>query len=352
MWDKLKQVEEKFDRLEKELSDPALVSDQARYRETVRAHSELSEIVEVLRVRRKMERELRDARELVEAGGEMAQLAEEEIPALTENLARNEVTLKSLLVPRDPYDGKNVFVEIRAGTGGDEAALFAADLYRMYSRFAETQHWRVSVLDANATSLNGYKEIVFQIEGKEVYRHMKFEAGVHRVQRVPTTEASGRIHTSAVTVAVLPEVDEVDVTINPSELRVDIFCSSGAGGQSVNTTYSAIRITHLPTGIVVSCQDERSQLKNKSKAMKVLQARLQQLKEEERQKEVAADRKMQIGSGDRSEKIRTYNYPQNRVTDHRIGYSMYNLEGFMNGDVEELLNKLQEADQAEKLAKA
>lgn len=352
MWDKLMQVEEKFERLEKELSNPALVADQTRYRETVRMHAELTEIVEAIRRHRKFEQELKDAREMAAAGGDMAQLAEEEISALTENLARNEIELKHLLVPRDPHDGKNVFMEIRAGTGGEEAALFAGDLFRMYSRFAETRKWRVSVLDASATSLGGYKEIVFQIEGREVYRQMKFEAGVHRVQRVPATEASGRIHTSAVTVAVLPEADEVEVTINPAELRIDIFCSSGPGGQSVNTTYSAIRITHLPTGIVVSCQDERSQLKNKMKAMKVLQARIQQLKEEERQKEQAADRKSQIGSGDRSEKIRTYNYPQNRVTDHRIGFSMYNLDMFMNGDIEEMLDKLQEADQAEKLAKA
>lgn len=350
MWEKLRQIEDKFDRLEKELSDPALVSDQSRYREVVRTHAELAAVVEAWRARRKLERELADTRELAAGGGELGQMAEAEIPVVTEALARNEAELKSLLVPKDPHDGKNVFVEIRAGTGGEEAALFAADLFRMYSRFAESRNWRVSVLDANATSLGGYKEIVFQIEGREVYRHLKFEAGVHRVQRVPATEASGRIHTSAVTVAVMPEADEVEVAINPADLRIDIFCSSGAGGQSVNTTYSAIRITHLPTGIVVSCQDERSQLKNKTKAMKVLQARLQQATEDARRQEQAADRKSQIGSGDRSEKIRTYNFPQNRVTDHRIGYSLYNLEAFIDGEIGEILEKLQAADQAEKLA--
>ena len=349
MWDKLKQVEEKFERLEKELADPSLVSDQAKFRETVRTHSELTELVEAIRQRRKLEQELKDAQELATAGGDMATLAEEEIPALTENLNRNEAALKRLLVPRDPHDGKNVFMEVRAGTGGDEAALFVADLYRMYSRFSETQGWRVSVLDANATNLGGYKEITFQIDGKDVYRRMKFEAGTHRVQRVPTTEAAGRIHTSAVTVAVLPEVDEVEVNINPADLRIDIFCSSGPGGQSVNTTYSAIRITHLPTGIVVQCQDERSQLKNKLKAMKVLQARLQQVMEEEQQKEVAADRKSQIGSGDRSEKIRTYNYPQNRVTDHRIGLTLYNLDQVMQGNMRPLTDALIDHDRREQL---
>jgi peptide chain release factor 1 len=352
MWDKLKQVEERYARLEHELSDPALVSDQTRYRETVKAHSELTDLVESLRRHRKLAQELDEAKELAAAGGEMAAMAEEEVRTLTRSLAEAEEAMKRLLVPRDPHDAKNVFVEIRAGTGGDEAALFAADLFRMYSRFAETRGWRVSVLDQSDTALKGFKEIVFEIEGKDVYRHLKFEAGVHRVQRVPVTEASGRIHTSAVTVAVLPEADEVEVTINPADLRIDIFCSSGPGGQSVNTTYSAVRITHLPTNTVVQCQDERSQLKNKLKAMKVLVARLQQLREEEQAKEQAADRKAQIGSGDRSEKIRTYNFPQNRVTDHRIGYSLYNLEAFLNGDIGGMVDKLQEAAQAEKLSQA
>ena len=350
MWDKLEQVEEKYDRLEQELADPTLVSDQTKYRETVRAHSELSEVVEVLRIYRKLRQELTEAEELSHGNDEMAKMAQEEAEQLKQRVTESEQRLKHLLIPRDPHDGKNVFVEIRAGTGGDEAALFSADLFRMYSRFAESQRWKINLYDSNATELGGFKEIVFQVSGKEVYRALKFEAGVHRVQRVPSTEASGRIHTSAVTVAVMPEVDEVEVSINPTDLRVDIFCSSGPGGQSVNTTYSAIRLTHLPTGIVVQCQDERSQTKNKAKAMKVLKARLQKAKEEEKNRDMAADRKSQVGSGDRSEKIRTYNFPQNRVTDHRIGVSLYNLEGFMNGQINDMIQKLQEADQASKLA--
>ncbi|MCD4813119.1 peptide chain release factor 1 [bacterium] len=350
MRDKLEKIERKYVDLEEKLSDPGLVQNQDRYREVVRKHSELTEVVEAIRQYRKLEQELKDTEEMQAAGGEMAALAEEEAQLLKGKLTQLESDLKQHLIPRDPHDGKNVFMEIRAGTGGDEAALFCGDLFRMYSRFAEARHWKIGVLDSNQTELGGYKEIVFQIDGKEVYRHMKFEAGVHRVQRVPSTEASGRIHTSAVTVAVLPEVDEVDVSINPGDLRTDIFCSSGPGGQSVNTTYSAIRITHLPTGIVVQCQDERSQTKNKAKAMKVLTARLQQVREEEQSKELAADRKSQVGSGDRSEKIRTYNFPQNRVTDHRIGVSLYNLEMFINGDIQEMIQKLQAADQASKLA--
>ncbi len=352
MWEKLKKVEEKFMALEKELSDPSIMNDQKRYQDVARKHAELSEIAEVLRNHHQLEKELDEARQMLGAESDMAALAEEEISSLTARLAQNETHLKALLVPRDPNDSKNVFMEIRAGTGGEEAALFAADLFRLYTRYAEQRHWKVSVIDSNETGLNGLKEVIFQITGKDVYRNLKFEAGVHRVQRVPQTEASGRIHTSAVTVAVLPEADEVEVNINPTELRIDIFCSSGPGGQSVNTTYSAIRITHLPTGIVVQCQDERSQTKNKAKAMKVLQARLKKLKEEEQSKELSADRKSQVGSGDRSEKIRTYNFPQNRVTDHRINYSSYNLEGFMNGDMNDMIAKLQEADQAEKLAQS
>lgn len=352
MWDKLKQLEETYLGLEKALSDPELVNQQSRYRETVKAHAELSEMIEALREHEKLSRERDDARQMLGEGGELAELAREELPRLEARLAQLEEQLKQALIPKDPHDGKNVFIEIRAGTGGEEAALFAADLFRMYNRFSEKKGWKVGVVDSNPTALAGFKEIVFEIQGKEVYRHLKYEAGVHRVQRVPATEASGRIHTSAVTVAVLPEADEVEVSINPADLRIDTFCSSGAGGQSVNTTYSAIRITHLPTGLVVQCQDERSQQKNKMKALKVLMARLEKMKEEEQMKELAADRKAQVGSGDRSEKIRTYNFPQNRVTDHRIGVSLYNLETFIHGEIDELIRKLQEADQAKKLGGA
>ena len=350
MWDKLERIEARFKKLETELAQPDLVANQERYREIVKHHAELSEVVEAFRRHRGLEAELREARELAAADGEMADLVEEETRRLKAELAASERYLTLLLVPKDPHDGKNVFIEIRAGTGGEEAALFAGDLFRMYQRYAETRRWKLSVLDANTTSIGGYKEIVFSVEGREVYRWLKYEAGVHRVQRVPVTEASGRIHTSAVTVAVLPEVDDVEVAVNPNDLRIDIFCSSGPGGQSVNTTYSAVRITHLPTNIVVQCQDERSQLKNKQKAMKVLQARLRQRQEEEQAAAQAANRKSMVGTGDRSEKIRTYNYPQSRVTDHRIGMSLHNLEAFMNGDVEEMLVRLQEADQAAKLA--
>lgn len=350
MWDKLKQIEEKFSGLEQELSDPELVSDQKRYREVVKAHADLCEVVEAIRSFQKMVQELADAKEMAAGDDELAELAKEEIPELENQISEQEQTLKLLMVPKDPNDSKNVFMEIRAGTGGDEAALFAADLFRLYNRVAENQGWKLSIIDNNETGLNGLKEVVFQIVGKDVYKSLKFEAGVHRVQRVPATEASGRIHTSAVTVAVLPEADEVEVSINPADLRVDTFCASGPGGQGVNTTYSAVRLTHIPTGIVVQCQDERSQIKNKAKAMKVLQARMKKVTEDEKNKELAADRKSQVGSGDRSEKIRTYNYPQNRVTDHRINVSIYNLDAFMNGEIMELVIKLQEADQAAKLA--
>lgn len=350
MWKKLEAIEQAFDDLEAQLSDPNLVADQKRYREVVKRHAELNEISGVVKQHRQLQQELQDTREMLQGDDDMVALAQEEIQSLTEKIKENEKQLKVLLVPRDPNDNKNVFMEIRAGTGGEEAALFAADLFRVYTRYAENQGWKLSVIDSNATGLQGLKEIIFQITGKDVFRAMKFEAGVHRVQRVPATEASGRIHTSAVTVVVLPEADEVEVSINPSELRIDIFCSSGPGGQSVNTTYSAVRITHLPTGMVVQCQDERSQIKNKAKAMKVLQARLKKLKEDEQSKELSADRKSQVGSGDRSEKIRTYNYPQNRVTDHRINYSNYNLEGYMNGEIGDIIQKCQEADHAERMA--
>ena len=280
---------------------------------------------------------------------EMKEMLQEELKELTEKEELAKKELQIMLLPKDPNDDKNVFVEIRGGTGGEEAALFAADLFRMYTRYAESKRWKVEVMSSNETDIGGFKEIVFMITGFGAYSRLKYESGVHRVQRVPDTEASGRIHTSATTVAVLPEVEEVDIEINQNDLRIDVYRSSGHGGQSVNTTDSAIRITHLPTGLVVTCQDEKSQLKNKEKAMKVLRARLYEKAEAERSASIAADRKSQVGSGDRSERIRTYNFPQGRVTDHRIGLTLYKLDAFMNGDIDEVINALITADQAEKM---
>ena len=351
LFEKLEQIESRYDELTQQLSSPEVLADSARYQKLARTHGELSEIVEKYREWKQIEKHLRGAQQmLIEAeDAEMKQLAHEEERQL---LARKEVVereLRRLLLPRDPNDEKNVILEIRAGTGGDEAALFAAELFRMYSRYAESQGWRVEVLESSPSSLGGLKEVVASIQGQKVYSKLKYESGPHRVQRVPATEQQGRIHTSAAAVAVLPEADEIDIKIDPKDIRIDTFCSSGPGGQSVNTTYSAVRITHLPTGLVVSQQDEKSQIKNKAKAMRVLRARLYEMEQEKQHQQIAAERRGQIKSGDRSEKIRTYNFPQNRVTDHRIGLTLHQLTDVMDGKLDPFVDALVTHYEAERL---
>ncbi|SRR3989441_408601 len=351
LFEKLEQIESRYDELTQQLSSPEVLADSARYQKLARTHGELSEVVEKYREWKQIEKHLRGAQQmLIEAeDAEMKQLAHEEERQL---LARKEVVereLRRLLLPRDPNDEKNVILEIRAGTGGDEAALFAAELFRMYSRYAESQGWRVEVLESSPSSLGGLKEVVASIQGQKVYSKLKYESGPHRVQRVPATEQQGRIHTSAATVAVLPEADEIDIKIDPKDIRIDTFCSSGPGGQSVNTTYSAVRITHLPTGLVVSQQDEKSQIKNKAKAMRVLRARLYEMEQEKQHQQIAAERRGQIKSGDRSEKIRTYNFPQNRVTDHRIGLTLHQLTDVMDGKLDPFVDALVTHYEAERL---
>ncbi|MEW5899540.1 MAG: peptide chain release factor 1 [Bacillota bacterium] len=351
MFAKLKSLEDRYEELTKLIGDPEVIADRARWQQYVKAHAELEEIVGVFREYQKVEREAREAKELLaeKLEPDFRELVEAELKALKARLEELEIKLKILLLPRDPNDEKNVFVEIRAGTGGEEAALFAADLFRMYLKYAEQKGWKCEIVDSNPTDLGGFKEIVFVVEGKGAYSRLKFESGVHRVQRIPTTESGGRIHTSAATVAVLPEADEVEVEIKPEELRIDVFCSTGPGGQSVNTTQSAVRITHLPTGIVVTCQDEKSQHKNKDKAMRVLRARLKDRMEEEQRQKVDSLRRSQVGTGDRSERIRTYNFPQNRVTDHRIGYTTHRLGEILMGDLDDLIEALLTTDQAQRL---
>ena len=350
MLDKLAEVEKRYQQLENLLSDPQLVGRQREYSKVAKERAELEEIVACYREWKKNEQEIQGNRELLDERDEgIRELAKEELSVLRGRKDELEERLKFLILPKDPNDSKNVILEIRAGTGGEEAALFAASLFRMYSRYAESRGWRVEVMNSNPTGLGGFKEIIALIEGRGVYSRMKFEGGVHRVQRVPATEGSGRIHTSAVTVAVLAEADEVEVEIDPKELRIDVFRSSGPGGQSVNTTDSAVRVTHIPTGLVVSCQDEKSQHKNKAKALKVLRARLLEKREEERRSEIAATRKLMVGSGDRSERIRTYNFPQGRVTDHRINFTLYKLDRVMEGSLDELLDALTTHYQAEAL---
>src|SRR5512139_1015840 len=350
MFQKLDQVEERFREIEQLLADPKTLGNPKEMQKLARERAEISKLVETYQVYKKVTEEIQQSQELLqETDEELRDLAKAELQTLKERLAGLEEELKILLLPKDPRDEKNIFLEIRAGTGGEEAALFAAALFRMYSKYAEKKRWRVEVMSENPTGLGGFKEIIALVEGKNVYSVLKHESGVHRVQRVPVTEASGRIHTSAVTVAVLTEADEVEVQINANDLRIDVYRSSGPGGQSVNTTDSAVRITHLPTGLVVSCQDEKSQHKNKAKALKVLRARLLDKLTEEQQTEISEQRKSQVGSGDRSERVRTYNFPQNRVTDHRINLTLYRLDGFMEGDLDEMTDALTAHFQAEAL---
>jgi peptide chain release factor 1 len=353
MFDKLKGVEERFVELEGLLSDPKVLQDRGAFQKYSREHAELNEIISVFRIYKQVNAELDDTLEILkDADPEIKNMAKEEMERLNSRKAELEDELTQLLVPKDPLDGKNVLLEIRAGTGGDEAGLFAGDLYKMYSRYAESRHWTVEVMDLHATGVGGLKEIIVMVKGKGAYSRLKYESGTHRVQRVPTTETQGRIHTSAVTVAVLPEAEEVEVEIDPSDLRIDVFRSSGPGGQSVNTTDSAVRITHLPTGLVVSCQDEKSQHKNKAKGMKVLRARLLDMMVQEQDAKRSHDRKNQVGSGDRSERIRTYNFPQSRVTDHRIGLTLYRLESILQGDVDEIIDALTNHYQSQALQHA
>ncbi len=353
MFQKLNGVEERFQEIEKILSDPEIVKDQVSYQKYVREHADLNKIVTAYRSYNQTLAGIQESRELLQDGDpEIKDLAREEIAALEQQKEKLEQELRKLLLPRDPNDDKNVLLEIRAGTGGEEAALFAGDLFRMYSRFAENRNWKMEVLTHHPTGVGGLKEIIAMVNGKGVYSAFKYESGTHRVQRVPTTEAQGRIHTSAVTVAVLPEAEEVEVEIDPNELKIDVYRSTGPGGQSVNTTDSAVRITHLPTGLVVTCQDEKSQLKNKNKALKVLRARLLDKITTEQNEKRSRERKNQVGSGDRSGRIRTYNFPQGRVTDHRIGLTLYKLESILQGDIEEILQELATYYQSQALQNA
>lgn len=351
MLEKLAQIEKSYEELTEQISSPEIMSDMKVYAKTMKQHRSLEEIVTKYREVKKMQEDLDGARELFDAADddEMREMAQMEITEIEEKLPQAEEELKVLLLPKDPNDEKNVIVEIRAGTGGDEATLFAAEILRMYARYAERQGWRMETLDVSETGVGGIKEASVVIEGDKVYSKMRYESGVHRVQRVPATETAGRVHTSAITVAVLPEAEEVDVQINQNDLRIDTFCSSGPGGQSVNTTYSAVRITHLPTGVVVSMQDEKSQIKNREKAMRVLRARLQEIEEQKQHDALSAERKSMVGSGDRSEKIRTYNFKENRVTDHRIGMTVYQLDLVMEGALDEFINALTTHYQTEKL---
>jgi peptide chain release factor 1 len=339
--DKLEQVVERYEELQQIILDPNLHKNPKAYKEAMQEHSHLGEIVETYGQYKDAMGSLEEARAMLQDDdAEMKAMAQEEIADLEPRIADLESRLKILLVPRDPLDGKNIIMEIRAGTGGDEAALFAADLYRMYSRYAEKNGWKHEIITISETEIGGIKEVIFSVNGKDAYGALRYESGGHRVQRVPSTESGGRIHTSACTVAVLPEAEETDVQINDNDLRIDVFRSSGPGGQSVNTTDSAVRITHLPTGLVVSCQDEKSQIKNRAKAMRVLTARLYELEESKRQAEEAAERKSQIGSGDRSQRIRTYNFPQSRVTDHRIGLTLHKLDQVLQGELDEVIDAL------------
>lgn len=351
MLDKLEKVEQRYCEVEKKLGDPLVVQKPSIYREFAKEEAELSVIVKAFRSYKKIISDIKGAQTLIKDGtdAELMELAHDELEMLEGKKEKIEEEIKILLIPKDPQDSRNAIVEIRAGTGGDEAGLFAGNLFRMYQHYAEKNDWKIEIMSSNPQGIGGFREIIFSMAGDEVYGSMKFEAGVHRVQRVPTTEASGRIHTSAASIAVLPEAEEIDVQIDPNDLRIDVYRSSGPGGQSVNTTDSAVRITHLPTGLVVTCQDEKSQHKNRAKALKVLRARLYEKALEEEQAKLTAERRSMVSTGDRSAKIRTYNFPQGRVTDHRIGLTLYRLDEILQGDLEQFTNQLKMADRAERL---
>lgn len=350
MFDKLDFILEKYEELSLKVSDPDVINNQKLWQKHIKEMGEMEPIVNKYREYKKAKEAVAEAKEMLDSGDEeLRELAKMEIAEYEEQLPQQEEQLKILLLPKDPNDDKNVILEVRAGTGGEEAALFAQDLLRMYLRYAERRGWKAEIMDANDTGIGGIKEASVLIKGKGAYSRLKYESGTHRVQRVPETESSGRIHTSAATVAVLPEVDDVEVEINPNDVRVDVYRSSGNGGQCVNTTDSAVRLTHIPTGLVVTCQDEKSQIKNKDKAFKVLRSRLYDMKLQEQNDEISAERRSQVGSGDRSERIRTYNFPQGRITDHRIGMTIYKLDSFLDGDIDEIIDGLITSDQAEKM---
>ena len=347
---KLEELEARYAELSEQMADPAVVQDPTAYRKIAKTHSEISEVVDKFQLWKSLQLEMESTRPMVEeSDAEMAELARQELADLEARAADVEGEIKTLLLPSDPNDEKGVVLEVRAGTGGDEATLFAAEIFRMYTRFAESERWRVEIISSNETGVGGFKEVIALVSGKRVYSKMKYESGVHRVQRVPQTETQGRIHTSAVTVAVMPQVDDVEIDIEPKDLRIDTYCSSGPGGQSVNTTYSAVRITHLPTDLVVTCQDEKSQIKNKNKAMQVLRSRLYEIERKKQQAQQAAERRDMVRTGDRSEKIRTYNFPQNRVTDHRIGLTLHQLAQITEGRLDPLVDALTAHYQAERL---